>query len=133
MDAHAIGQDERDEAGEQAIDEQSPLVFLHALHVHLQGGKEHNVIKSHLAEQLKRRIPLQDIESILADEHASQYHSDDMGNTEFAHNDRGEEDDEQHYEEDQRRVGYREILGDVPHRLYTLVMIATAKVRIIIG
>ena len=54
MDTHAIGQDERDEAGEQAIDEQSPLVFLHALHVHLQGGKEHNVIKSHLAEQLKR-------------------------------------------------------------------------------
>ncbi len=53
-DAHAEGEEEGNETGEQTIDDEPRFVLLHTLHVHLQGGEEHDVIESHLAEQLER-------------------------------------------------------------------------------
>ena len=43
-DAHAKGEEEGNEAGEQTIDDEPRFVFLHTLHVHFQGGEEHNVV-----------------------------------------------------------------------------------------
>ena len=115
-DAHAEGEEEGNEAGEQTIDDEPRFVFLHTLHVHLQGGEEHNVVESHLAEQLERCISFQDVQSVFTHEDTRQHHSDDMRNSEFTHDDRGKEDDEEHYEEDQRRVGNWKIFCNIQHR-----------------
>ena len=119
-DAHAEGEEEGDEAGEQTIDDEPQLVFLHAFHVHLQGCEKHDVIKSHLSEEFERGISFQDVQSVFAHEDTRQHHSDDVGNSEFTHDDGGKEDDEEHYEENQRRVGNREVLGNIYHRLSSL-------------
>ena len=50
------------------------------------------------------------------DEHTCQHHSDDVRDTEFTHDDRGKEDDEEHYEEYQRRVCDREVLSDIDRK-----------------
>ena len=121
-DAHAIGEEERYKTGEQAIDKQSRLVLFHAFHIHLQCSEEHDVIESHLSEELKRRVALQDIQSVFAYEHTCQHHTDDVRDTEFTHDDRGKEDDEEHYEEYQRRVCDREVLSDMEHRLSSFLL-----------
>ena len=115
-DAHAEGEEEGNEAGEQTIDDEPRFVFLHTLHVHFQGGEEHNVVESHLAEQLERCISFQNVQSVFAHEDTRQHHSDDMRDSEFTHDDRGKEDDEEHYEEDQRRVGNWKIFCNIQHR-----------------
>ena len=79
-------------------------MFLHALHIHFQSGQEHNVIKSHPAEQFKGVVTHQDVETILPDHHTRQHHTDDMRNTQFTHHNRCNEDDQQHHKEDQRGV-----------------------------
>ena len=121
-DAHAEGEEEGNEAGEQTIDDEPRFVFLHTLHVHLQGGEEHDVVESHLAEQLERCISFQNVQSVFAHEDTRQHHSDDMGDSEFTHDDRGKEDDEEHYEEDQRRVGNWKIFCNIQHRHSTLLL-----------
>ena len=69
-------------------------MFLHALHIHLQSGEEHDIVKSHSSKQFKRVVTLKNIEAILSDHHTSQHHADDMRNTQFTHHDRCEEDNQ---------------------------------------
>ena len=127
--AHAVSEGEGDEAGEQAIDDEPRLVFLHALHVHLQGGEKHDVVESHLTKELKGRVTFQDIESILAHQDTCQHHSDDVRNAQLAHDDRGKEDNEHHHEEDQRRVGNREVLDNIYHWLSSLSVMLKERFR----
>ena len=109
---HDEGQDEGHEAREQSEDKELPRVALHALQVHLQSGEEHNVVEAHAAEDLKRDVALQDVESVFSDGDTGQHHSDDVGDAQLAHDDRRKQDNHQHHEEDHRGVGNGEICGE---------------------
>ena len=98
---HRIGEDEGHKACQQSKHDKRACILLDALHVHLKTCEEHDVVEAYPSEQLKRVVTLQDVEAILSDHHACQHHPDDMRNTQFAHHDRCEEDDQQHHKEDQ--------------------------------
>ena len=74
-------------------------VLLEVLQVHLQTGQEHDVVDTHLAEQLETAVALQDVETILAYHHAGQNHTDDVGDAQAAQEDRCKEYDHEHQEE----------------------------------
>ena len=115
VDGHDVGQSEGHEAGEQSEGDKPPRVLLHALHVHLQAGEEHDVVQSDASEEFERVVALQDVQSILADEHAGEHHADDVRNSQFAHDDRGKQDYQQYHEEYQRGVGDGEICYQMCH------------------
>ena len=92
----------------QAKHHETVFVAFKAAAVHFESGQEHDVIKAHAPEKLKRVVAFQDVEPIFAHGNASQHHADDVGNAQFAHHDRGKKDDEHHDKEYQRGVGYGE-------------------------
>ena len=96
-----------DERG-QAEHHKAVFVAFKAAAVHFESGQEHDVIKAHAPEKLKRVVAFQDVEPIFAHGNACQHHADDVGNAQFAHHDGGKKDDEHHDEEYQRGVGYGE-------------------------
>ena len=81
-------------------------MFLHTFHVHLQSGKEHDIVKTYASEELKGVVALQNIEAILSDDNTCQYHTDDMWDTQLTHHDWREEDDQQHHKKHQCGVCY---------------------------
>ena len=83
-----IGERQRYQTGEQAEDQKTVGVLLHTLQVHLQAGEEHDIIKTHPAEQLEGVIALQDIKAIRTYGDARHHHTDDMGNPQLSHDDR---------------------------------------------
>ena len=50
---------------------------------------------------------------MLSDDDTRQHHTDDVGNAQFTHNNRGKQDDEQYDEEYQGRTRYREVARHV--------------------
>ena len=98
--SHDIGKQKGYKAGEQTEDEKTVGVLLHTFHVHLQSGKEHNIIESYASEQLERVVALQNVEAILSDDDTCQHHADDMRNTQFTHHDRRKQNNHQHHKED---------------------------------
>ena len=84
-------------------------MLLHTLHIHLQSGEEHDIVKAHATEEFKGVVALQDMETVLADGDTCKHHTDDMRNAQFAHHNRGKQNDHQHHKEDQCGVGNWEI------------------------
>ena len=84
-------------------------MFLHALHIHLQSCKEHNIIESHPAKKFKGVVAFKNIETILSNHYTRQHHTDDVRNTQLTHHNWRKEDDQQHHKEDQCRVSNRQI------------------------
>ena len=119
-DVHAapVGQSEGDEEREESEEENLHPVALHSLDVHLQSGEEHDVIQTHLAEQLERTVALQDIESVFAHHHSGENHPHDMWDTQLAHDYRSRENDEEHHEEYRRGVRNGQIIGQVCYHFY---------------
>ena len=103
-------QQKRHNECEYAEDTYLQAVFAQVFHVHLQTGKEHNVIHSHFSEQFEGVIRSQDIQTMLAHNDSCYHHTNDMRNTQLAHYDRSKQYDHQHDKENQCRVGDREIL-----------------------
>ena len=99
-------QDKGHGKSEQTKAHHLPAVVLQSVHVNLQSGKKHDVIKPHLAEKLKTAVSLQNVQSVFANQHTGKHHSDNMRNAQLAHDDGGKQDNTQHHEEDQRRVCY---------------------------
>ena len=112
---HDIGQDKGHNTGEQTEEKELPGVALHTLQVHLETGKEHDVVEAHAAEDLKGDVAFKDIESILADDDTCQYHADDVRNTQLAHHNRCRKNNQQYHEEDHRGVGNREVCCHQSH------------------
>ena len=82
---------------------------LKILHVHFESGKEHDIIKSHLAKQLKTAVTCQYIESMLTDNDSCQNHTDNVRNTQPFQNNGSEQYNNQHQEKNPRRVGDRKM------------------------
>ena len=112
---HDIRKYQWHEACEKAEDKEMPGVFLQTLKIHLKTSEEHDIIYSHTAEYLEGNVALKDVESVIAYHNTSKHHSDDMGNAQFTHHDRCEEDNQKHHEEDQRGVGDGQICGNHIH------------------
>ena len=93
-----------DTEGQEAEQERLGKILLQVLQVHFQTGQEHDIIDTHLAEQLETTVPFQDIETILAYHHPGQNHADDMGDTQASQHDRSKKDNHQHQEEYPSRV-----------------------------
>ena len=90
---HDVGEHQWDKTREQSEKQEPPRVFLHTLHIHLESGQEHDVVKAYPAKELERVVANQNIETILADGDTRKYHSDDMRNTQFTHHDRSKQND----------------------------------------
>ena len=103
--SHDISQNQGHETGEESKQQEPLGVFLCALHVHLQSGQEHDVIKTYSSEELKGVVALEDIEAVLSDSDACQHHTDDVGDTQLTHHDRRKENDQQHHKKDECGVG----------------------------
>ena len=85
----------------------APLDALHVLQVHLERGKEHDVVKPHLAKQLKAGVALKHTEPVGADEHAGKYHAHYRGHAQLVEQHGRKEYDAQHNEEYPGRVCYQ--------------------------
>ena len=83
-----VGEHEGNEERQQAEDGHLRNVLAQSVHVHLQRSQEHDVVEANLAEQLERVVALQNVQSVLAHEHAGEHHSDDVRNAQLAHDDR---------------------------------------------
>ena len=114
-DGHQVRQSQGHQTRQQSEDEEPLLVLLHALHVHLQSGQEHDVVETDAPEQFERVVALQDVQAVLPHDDARQHHADDVRNPQLAHDDRGKQDNEQHHEEYQRGVGYGEVRSQYRH------------------
>ena len=90
---------------------------LHALHVHFQRGKKHDIVESHASEEFKTVVTHKDVESVLSHNHAGKHHPDDVRNAELAHDDGGKKNDQQHHEKNQGGVGDGKIGAQVQHIL----------------
>ena len=101
---HGVSHAEGQQARQQTEDEEMARALPHALQVHLQAGKEHDVVEAHLTENLKRRPPCQHVQPVGTYGHARQHHAYDMGDAQLAHHYRRKQDDKQHHEEYQRGV-----------------------------
>ena len=106
---HDVCQYQRYKTGEQSEDDEAAGVLLHTLHVHLQSGKEHDIVETHTTEEFEGVVALQDIEAILSDDDTCQHHADDVRDAQLTHHDRRQKDNHQHHKEDQCGVGNREI------------------------
>ena len=73
--------------------------------------------QDHLTKQFERRVAFQNVQAVLANEYTCQHHSDNMRNTQFTHDDRGKQDDEQHHAENNRGTRDRQIYVKVHNNL----------------
>ena len=105
-DARQIGDDEGNEEGKETEDTHLAQILAQALKVHLQSCEEDDIEQTDAPEEFEGGVALQDIEPVLTDENTRQHHADDVGDTQFAHNDGSYEDDEKHYEKCYRRTAY---------------------------
>src|SRR5215217_3155658 len=79
-------------------------VFAKLLQVNFKAGREHDVQKSHGAEEHDAAVPQQEVETIRAHDGTGQYQSDDMRHFNFVEQDRGKQNDEQHQRKNHHRV-----------------------------
>ena len=104
MKPHDPGKTKRDAEGQKPEDQRAPFVSHQSLHVHFQGGEEHDIVETHAAEELEARVANEDVQPIFPHKHTGKHHADKMRDAKLAHNDWGKEDDQQHHEEHQRGV-----------------------------
>ena len=95
--------------GQQTKDQRTVFVALQAVEIHLQRGKEHDVVEAYPAEEFKGGVAREDVQPVLTNEYTGQHHANDMRDAQLAHDDRSQQDDEQYHEEDQRGVGDGEV------------------------
>ncbi len=109
--AHAApyAENHRDEEGEETENERFDPVLLEVFHIHLQAGKEHDVVEPHFSEQLETAVALQDIKSVLPYDNSGKNHTDDMRDVQTPQHHRGKQDDGEHQEEHPCGVRYREL------------------------
>ena len=113
MDAHQHPHHKRNGEGQHTEHQRPAPVLLQVLQVHFQTGKEHDVVDTHLSEQLETAVALQDVETVLTDNHTGQNHADDVGDTQAAQQDRGKEDDHQHQEENPGGIRHGKVYADI--------------------
>ena len=68
----------RNQEGKQAEDNTFHPVFLEVFHVHFKSGKEHDIVKSDFTEQFETAVTIEHMESVFADQHTRQNHTDNM-------------------------------------------------------
>ena len=100
-DAEGKGNGEGEQAEAQAV---AP-VTVHASHLKLKAGQEHDVVDAHLTEELEGAVVSKEIEAILPHEDASHDESDDGRHSHLPEKQRREQDDAEHHREDPRGVG----------------------------
>ena len=84
---HGVGYRKGCKESKHAENSHAAAVPLQSLHVHLQSGKEHDVIESDTSEKLKRGVALQYVQSVLSHDDTRQHHADDMRNAQPSHDD----------------------------------------------
>ena len=104
MDAGIEAHDKGNTEGQQSEQHALPAVFLHASHVQLQAGKEHDIIDAHLPEQLKAAVSFQQVESIFSHQNAGNNQSHHIGNVQAVQQYGGKQDDGQYQEKNPGRV-----------------------------
>ena len=80
LHGHEVGQHKGQQKRQHAKEQHPPSAAPKALHVHLQTSEEHDVEETHETEEAERRVALQHMEAVGADEDACQHQSDDVGN-----------------------------------------------------
>lgn len=78
--AHGIAYRHGYEEGDETEDDASCAVLLQSLKIHLQAGEEHDIVESHLAEELEAAVARQDVEPMLAHEDTCEDHAHEVGN-----------------------------------------------------
>ena len=68
------------EGKETKLDSVTP-VMLHTAHIQLQSRQEHDVVDTHLSEQLKGTVPVQYVQPVLSNQHTGQDKTYHMWNT----------------------------------------------------
>ena len=106
---HDVGEDQGYETGEQTEDQKLSGLAPDTLQVHLETGQEHDIVESDASEDLEGDIALQDVQTIFTDDDTRQYHTNDVRNAQFTHDNRRKENNHQHDEENHRGVSYWEI------------------------
>jgi len=94
---------------QQAVGDGLGAVVAHVFHVHLQGGKQHDEIEAHVAEDVERAVFLEDAQPVRTDQRSGQHHAYDVRYAQLAHDDRSHEDNQQHHKENERRIGDGEV------------------------
>ena len=79
--------------------------MLHAAHLKLQTGQEHDIVDADLSEELEGGVTGQYIETMLAQQHTGQDETDDVRHVQTPENDGRQQQYEEHDEENPRRIG----------------------------
>ena len=88
-------------------------VLLQVLQVHFKTCQKHDIIDTHLAEELETAVALQNIETILANHHTGQNHADDVRDAQSAQDNGSKQDDHQHQEENPSGVRNRKMYANI--------------------
>ena len=104
-----IHQDERYAECQQGEDQCTVFVTLQSLHIHLKRRQKHDIIKADPSEKFERGIARQDVKAILPHGYTGQHHAYNMWYAQLTHDDRCQQNNEQHHEKDERRVGNGEV------------------------
>ena len=83
----------RNQESKQAEDNALHPVFLEVLHVHFESGKEHDIVKPHFTKQFEAAVTVEHMESVFADQHTGQNHTDNMRYMKAPQNHRSKEND----------------------------------------
>ena len=76
-------ENQRNEQRENPEEQPAPKIEPQVIHIYLQAGKEHKVKQPHLTEDCKRRVVVEHIESVRANDHTGRNHAYDMRYLEF--------------------------------------------------
>ncbi len=105
----------RYEECEEAEQHPAAEVAAQVVHVDFQPGEEHEVEKSHLAEDGKRAVAGEYVESERSHNHTCHNHPYDVWNFEPVENHRREQNDGQHNQENRDRIGDQGCCGGKNH------------------
>ena len=99
-DAHHEG----DGKGEHPEAQSVAPILLHAAHLQLQAGQEHDVVDADLPEELEGTVVRQQVQPVLPHQHACHDEPYDGRNAQLPQQQRRKQDDAQHHREDPSRV-----------------------------
>ena len=100
-DAHHKGNGKGEHPEAQSV----VAVVLHAAHLKLQSGQEHDVVDAHLPEELEGTVVRQQVQPVLTHQHACHDKPDDGRNAQLPQQQRRKQNDSQHHRKDPSRVG----------------------------
>ena len=98
-------------------------VTFQAADVHAQSGREHDVVESHLAEDLETRVAPKQPQTVLAYQDSRQHHANDVGDVQAVQQHGREKDDTEHDEEDPGRIRDGEVVRYVGQQLRHMLSI----------